>query len=136
MTKKNRVTIKCKRKTCGISFEDCPSNHRKYCSRRCHFSDRPSGKKHFNWRGGKTLHNLGYITLCIGKKRVLEHRVVMEKILGRKLRTGELVHHKNENKKDNRPTNLQLISRAAHASLHHKGVPKPKRKYVEPLGTQ
>ena len=37
-----------------------------------------------------------------------EHRCVMEKMLGRKLRKGETVHHKNSRRVDNRKRNLEL----------------------------
>lgn len=37
-----------------------------------------------------------------------EHRLVMERIIGRKLTKGETVHHVNGFRHDNRPANLEL----------------------------
>lgn len=41
-------------------------------------------------------------------KLVLEHRLVMERLLGRKLKKGEVVLHRNGKNDDNNPSNLML----------------------------
>lgn len=50
----------------------------------------------------------GYILVMTETGYQREHRVVMEKILGRPLQLGENVHHKNLRRADNRPDNLEL----------------------------
>lgn len=49
---------------------------------------------------------------------VLHHRVVMENFIGRILTAEEVVHHKDENKKNNDLINLELMTRAEHQKLH------------------
>lgn len=53
------------------------------------------------------------------KKYVPRPRVVIENILGRPMNPKkEEVHHKNENKKDDKPSNLELKPRGEHSKGH------------------
>lgn len=47
------------------------------------------------------------------------HRIVMENKLGSALSSLDNVHHIDRNKKNNAPENLQVLSCADHARIHH-----------------
>ena len=63
-----------------------------------------------------------------------EHRIVAEEMLDRPLKEGEVVHHLDENKTNNSPDNLLVLSGPMHAKLHtwlEKNVITPKPEYAE-----
>lgn len=69
----------------------------------------------YNWKGGRRKEKDGYVKIYVGKHiQAFEHRLVMEKMIGRKLKKTELVHHKNGKRDDNRPENLMLLTRDNH----------------------
>jgi hypothetical protein len=51
-------------------------------------------------------------------RRTLTHTLVAQHVLGRALAAGELAHHGNHVKTDNRPENLQVMAQGEHHALH------------------
>ena len=77
------------------------------------------GQKPWNFGLGDRIDSGGYRRISIGGRQIREHRAVAEKMLGRKLRSGEVVHHKNGIRLDNRPGNLEIItSQSEHMRAH------------------
>lgn len=61
----------------------------------------------------------GYVEVTRGPNKGRGfHRVVMEKHLGRRLGSDEVVHHKDEDKHNNHISNLEVMTRSEHAKLH------------------
>lgn len=62
----------------------------------------------------------GYMTCKMKSGSSLVHRRVAEKQLGRPLKSGEEVHHKNHIRTDNGPSNLKVYkSHAEHMKKEH-----------------
>lgn len=94
----------------------------RYCSQKC-FSETRKGSNHPLWKGKK--RSFRFITVighpnASSEGQVLRYRIVAEKILGRYLTKGEVIHHINGEESDDRPENLYLFeNQAAHASCHN-----------------
>ena len=119
---------------CGAEFTARPYNvGRQYCSLQCRQT--AVSRKTADQRSAK-LRQAGAKASTYRKLNGRhEHRVVAEKAIGRPLRAGEVVHHKDENKHNNSPDNLEVLgSQSEHAARHTKGrlctVPGCGRKHV------
>ena len=73
-----------------------------------------------------------YKQIVVNKKKVLEHRYIMERHLGRPLSKDEQIHHINGNGKDNRIENLKLCSNnSEHMKIHGQEIREKKGKKLK-----
>ena len=85
------------------------------------------GNQNPRWRGGRNRTKAGYVLIYLPdhpnarKNCVFEHRLVVEKHLGRYLTQKEVVHHIDGNKENNKIENLMVFqSTGKHMSFHVK----------------
>jgi len=101
---------------------------------------KPKGSDSWSWKGGRRVNSAGYVEVFLpghhrarGNGYVFEHILVAEKTLGRKLTDDEEVHHKDGNKKNNSPDNLQVLTKSQHTILHNKSKPRHGKYLVCPV---
>jgi hypothetical protein len=71
-------------------------------------------------RGAGTVMKKGYRRLGVGGELVLEHRQIAERVLGRPLPDGVVVHHVDENKAHNENGNLVICPDETYHRLLHR----------------
>lgn len=84
------------------------------------------GEDNYRWKGGRYITFAGYVHVNVGRHHLAdkhgyaaEHRMVAEAKLGRRLLDGEVVHHKDGDKQNNDPDNLEILPSVAHHSHEH-----------------
>ena len=92
-------------------------------------SERWKGENNPRWTGGQYKDKHGYKWVHDYKNRWRkEHRVVVEKIIGRDLKRSETIHHIDENKLNNKTENLYYFPNDNLHKRHHGLKDKPKLK--------
>ena len=91
----------------------------------------PAAKGSVPWNAGTSTgwtDKRGYRWVYVtenGKRRSRrEHRVIVEKNIGRRLEPWEVVHHKDGNPSNNEISNLEVIEFGSHTAEHHTGSRK------------
>lgn len=97
---------------CTICDEPLSGNRKVVCSSRC--AGYVAGRRRI---GKGTVKP--YIQVRVNGKRVYLHRLVWEECNGRYLEPGEIVHHKDGDKRNNDPTSLGVFADQSEHMRHH-----------------
>jgi len=139
--------VKIKRicKQCGKEFHKWISDIKRgkgfFCSKECWWKFRKgkstgkpawnkgmkfpeySKENHPNWKGGRIIFSEGYVRIRntnVHSKYESEHRLIMEKKIGRKIKLEESVHHLDNDKTNNNPDNLHLFPNEIEHQKYHR----------------
>lgn len=96
------------RPACAICGRTVRRAKNTFCSLSCAVTNMNRKGQTRRPEGTLAKHGSGYIMVKTGTKWKMQHRLVIEQTLGRPLESHERVHHKNGNRSDNRPENLEL----------------------------
>lgn len=111
----------------GVSLQTIEDRVARWGLRTARTGPRLADGHRFSWEGGRSRDKAGYVLVYaplhpLAKSNsgaVQEHRLVMEAVLGRYLKKEEVVHHRDEVKTHNWPSNLQLFACNADHLRHH-----------------
>lgn len=93
---------------CAEKFVRPHGKKQRFCSRSCALKARNMQSGGVQPSGATRTHTSGYLLEKVGNQWVMQHRLVMEQFLGRKLLPRERVHHRNGKRDDNRVQNLEI----------------------------
>lgn len=117
----NRSMVAIQKKAFNLGLKKDPASHFQIRS------NAHRGSNSGNFKGYRRKSSKGYIVLykpgnesATKDGLIMEHRYVMEQHIGRALRQGEVVHHINGIKSDNRIENLMLMKAGEHSALHNR----------------
>ena len=113
---------------CGASFIRSRKSKARFCSKSCIWKE-TKGPEYNAKIARESTEKRGASQRRKGTKWYVklngrhEYRVMAERMLGRALLPGEIVHHKDGNKKNNSPDNLEVMTQGRHMQEHGLGLP-------------